>query len=88
MRVIPQLLTPLTEEATESIPGESTHRKTSYDVAQASPKLDNEVFRSPRHQSDVRRPSILKLPLSSDSPPEERRGSHHRVQFTESQLMT
>ena len=82
----PRSLTTLKEEAAESLPGESVHKKTSYDVAPTNFDYDDEVFVLPRIQvldDNSRRPSILKFPPSERSPGEERRGSHH-VQFTES----
>ena len=89
MKMIPRPLTPLREEAAESMPGESADKKTSYDVAQASLNFDeDEVFMPQYHRSEVRRPSILKNTPGSDSSPEERRGSQHHVQFTESQKAT
>ena len=85
VKMTSQTLTPLREEA-ESMPGESAHKKTSYDVVQASSKFDDDQHKFDR--SEVRRPSILKLPPGINSSLEERRGSQHHVQFTESQKAT
>ena len=77
-------------EAAESLPGESAHRKTSYDVAHTSSDCDDEVFVplcNLFNLSETRRPSILKLLPSERSPGENKRGQHH-VQFTESQPPT
>ena len=85
MKLTPRPLTPLREEAAESMPGESAHRKTSYDVSKASPKFD--VNKHKFDQSEGRRPSILKISPSINSSPEGKRALHH-VQFTESQQAT
>ena len=74
-------------EAAESLPEESAHRKTSYDVAHTSSDCDDEVFVPLCNMSETRRPSILKLLPSERSPGENKRGQHH-VQFTESQPPT
>ena len=84
-KMTPRPLTPLKEEAAESMPGESDDKKTSYDVTQAS-SGGEEFFGPPHHLSDSRRPSILKL-LPSNRSPENKRALHH-VQFNEAQQLT
>ena len=84
MKLNPQAL--LRENAEESMPGESAYRRSSYDVVQASLTFNEDKRKFDR--SEVRRPSILKLPPGINSSLEERRGSQHHVQFTESQKAT